>query len=176
MLSKSELVALIREEQRRIESLQVGTFIPESKDCLFATLAAMRILRKHYYDAHFQAGTMSWPMVTSDKDDGKSPTHFSYVWSPESPASKIARILGGMPEIHCWVAIPQKELIIIDTQTKYFRQNAEEIGFVWQAPDPPDFLWCEVNKIPDSTIYHAYERAIKFAYHAIHCLLKGGRV
>src|SRR5208282_5655551 len=58
--------------------------------CFYWSLTLMGVLLQNGYRALIQAGSMSWPIVPLGQDDGKSPTHFSYEWSPWREESQAA--------------------------------------------------------------------------------------
>src|ERR1039458_4502496 len=62
--------------------------------CLYWSLTLMGVMLQHGYRALIQAGSMSWPIMPPGEDDGKSPTHFSYEWSPRREESQAALKLG----------------------------------------------------------------------------------
>ncbi len=129
--------------------------------CLYWSLTLMGVLLKCGYRALIQAGSLYWPIVPPDKDDGKSPTHFSYEWSPWREESRAALKLGLLPEMHVWVGLPdQNELL--DFSTKHLPQQAEQEGLVWRTPAPPDFLWSSSSDLPDGVVYKPRIDAIRF--------------
>ena len=129
--------------------------------CLYWSLTLMGVLLQHGYRALIQAGSMSWPIVPPGEDDGKSPTHFSYEWSPWREESQAALTLGLLPEIHVWVGLPdQNELL--DFSTKSLPEQAAKDGLIWRTAPPPDFLWCGPSELPDGVIYKPHLGAIGF--------------
>jgi len=138
----------------------------EDGRCLYWSLALMGVLLQRGYRALIQAGSMSWPIVPPDQDDGKASTHFSYEWSPWREESQAALKLGLLPEIHVWVGLPdQNELV--DFSTKGFPQQAAKEGLVWRTPRPPDFLWCGPSDLPEGVIYRPNMEAIGFILNRI---------
>ncbi len=134
--------------------------------CLYWTLTGMGILISLGYRALLQAGSMSWPILPAHLDDGESPTHFSYEWSPWREESQAALKLGLLPEIHIWIGLPdQNELV--DFSTKWFPQQAAKDGLVWRTGSPPDFLWCGPSDLPEGVIYRPDMEAINFALNFI---------
>ena len=91
----------------------------------------------------------------------KSPTHFSYEWSPWREESQAALKLGLLPEIHVWVGLPdQNELL--DFATKFLPEQAAKEGLAWRTPHPPDFLWCGPSELPEGVLYKPDLNAIGF--------------
>jgi hypothetical protein len=134
--------------------------------CLYWSLALMGVLIEHGYRALIQAGSMSWPIVPPGEDDGKSPTHFSYEWSPWREESQAALKLGLLPEIHVWVGLPDQNQLL-DFSTKFLPQQAAKEGLVWRTPPPPDFLWCGPSELPNGVIYKPHLDAIGFILNRI---------
>ena len=50
--------------------------------CLFYAHQAASVLWKHRYRVVIQAGSLQWPRVRREEDDGQMNTHFSYMWTP----------------------------------------------------------------------------------------------
>jgi len=143
-----------------------GTDHMQRGSCLYWTLTGLVILRGLGFRALLQAGSMSWPILFADQDDGTSPTHFSYEWSPWREESQAALKLGLLPEIHMWIGLPdQNELI--DFSTKWLPQQAAQEGLVWRTEPPPDFLWCGPADLPAGVIYQPNMEAIQFALNFI---------
>ena len=138
----------------------------EKGSCLYWTLTGMGILKSLGYRVLLQAGSLSWPILPPDLDDGKQPTHFSYEWSPWRPESQAALILGLLPEIHLWIGLPD-ENELVDFSTKYLPQQAAQEGLIWKTQSPPDFLWCGPSDLPEGVIYRADMEAIRFALNFI---------
>jgi hypothetical protein len=129
--------------------------------CFYWSLTLMGVLLQHGYRALIQAGSMSWPIVPPGQDDGHSPTHFSYEWSPWREESQAALSLGLLPEIHVWAGLPdQNELL--DFATKSLPEQAAKEGLIWRTPPPPDFLWCGPAELPEGVIYKPDLDAIGF--------------
>lgn len=129
--------------------------------CLYWTLTGAAVLQRLGYRPLLQAGSLSWPIVPPDQDDGRSPTHFTYEWSPERPESQAALKLGLLPEIHIWIGLPdQNELV--DFSTRWLPAQAAREGLVWRTLAPPDFLWCGPSELPERVVYRPDLGAIRF--------------
>lgn len=120
--------------------------------CLYYAHHTAATLWKHGYKAVIQAGSLQWPRVRPEEDDGRMNTHFAYEWSPHDPASAMSVALGNLPEMHCWVGIVDRQEIV-DFTTRHLKESSERIGIPWTAADPPRYLWCEANQLPDWVIY-----------------------
>lgn len=131
--------------------------VPAEQSCLYASYVLkfniQLFLKKN---AIIKAGSMSWPMIDMSHDDGVSPTHFSYIWTPGS-----ILINDKLPEIHVWVECDNH---IIDMNTKYLPNLCETMsGYKWAGKMPPDYLWAEKNNLPAYVIYKSYDDASKLA-------------
>ena len=131
-------------------------------DCLGLATAGIITLRAEGIKAVMQAGTMNWRMVADELDDATSPTHFTYEWSPDAPASQRSVAMGNLPEMHCWIGVVSSQELI-DLSTHGLVARAREAGLVWRAPGPPPFLWCPVNEQPDCVRYAANIAATRYA-------------
>lgn len=162
-LSERQLGIVRRAQQRLQEKLghwaQFGV-------CLHATHFLMEELHAAGIKARVQAGSMSWPIVPEGQDDGVSPTHFTYQWSPQTVASRLAMVTGNLPEMHVWVGLPD-EPAIVDLSTGGLRQQCERLGVVWRAPDPPEFIWSPDPWAEHRAIYTPEKKAIGLA---VRCL------
>lgn len=133
---------------------------PNAGMCLHWTHCACCVLRLCGYRAILQAGSMNWPINVNAPPPAA--THFSYEWQPEHPASVFNILQGGMPEYHCWVAIPERQEIA-DFATGYFKEVAiERHGLTWVDADPPSYLWCNANALPEGVRYRPSLPAIRF--------------
>ncbi len=133
---------------------------PIEAACLYwAGLVCAHLTKVHGIRTILQAGTMQWPCVA--EDDGVSPTHFSYVWEPDSEVTRAMLRLNHMPEMHVWAAVPSRNEII-DLTTRYLVEQAKHrAGLEWSAAPPPDFLWCRADALPAGVRYKpAYEATL----------------
>lgn len=149
MLDQATKTAIVERVRARMAAWYEGKFIEAA--CLYWAGMAIDELTRRGHRAILQAGTMQWPCVTHD--DGVSPTHFSYVWDPGSPESTYAVMMGALPEMHVWAAIPA-DGEIIDVTTRYLPMQASRLaGLKWKGPTPPDYLWCGAAGLPKGVRY-----------------------
>jgi hypothetical protein len=120
--------------------------------CLYYAKETMAVFARHGYKAVVQAGSLQWRCLHPEDDDGIISTHFSYMWSPGDPISAFSVALGNLPEMHCWIGL-LKEQEIVDFSIRYLKTAATTLGVKWTATDPPPYLWCSVNDIPDDVWY-----------------------
>lgn len=164
---KRKIVEAIREGKWRYQGDN-----PEA-GCIYWAAATVKHLAAIGTRAVLQAGSMQWPC--SAVDDGVNPTHFSYMWEPDSATTRAQLAAGKMPEMHCWAAIPATGEII-DITTRYLVYQAKvRTGLEWTASLPPDFLWepgaglAEHRRI----IYVADMKAIRVALAMLHASSEG---
>jgi hypothetical protein len=154
----------IKDEIYRVTAKQFAEWYPPETQhpgghCVAWACTGLRILMERGFNAKLQAGSMSWPIVTAELDDGVSPTHFTYEWSPHTPKSQGRMAAGGIPEMHVWLALPDRNEII-DFSTKFFLEQAKQFDLVWQAPAPPDYLWAgaedlrRINQVRHLGVYY----------------------
>jgi hypothetical protein len=140
-----------------------------SKQCLMWAYFTVKELHKwNIKEAQLQAGTAYWPIIPAELDDGVSANQYGYKfeWNHKSFGDVST---GQLPEMHCWVAIPEP-ITFIDLTSRFFKQRCLEHGFKWLMPDPPEFLWCE--ELPDCVTYQADMQAIEIAYSLLKTLMK----
>ena len=130
--------------------------------CLYYAHHTAATLRKHGHQAVIQAGSLQWPRIRQEEDDGVMNTHFAYEWSPRDPASAMSVALGNLPEMHVWVGIVDRQEIV-DFTTRYLKTAATALGMAWTAADPPNYLWCPANQTPDWVVYRPNRDASMYA-------------
>jgi hypothetical protein len=160
-LDKERIYAEVRE---RIECDPSLMAMPSSARCFYYGIRTVEALRKAGLHVLLQAGSCSWPRIRPEQDDGVAMTHFSYLWTPEEPASQRAMRLGIMPEMHVWAADPEANEII-DFTSGFFPEQAKAlVGFDWPGDLPPKYLWANTKDIPRGVQYRADIDAIKLAF------------
>lgn len=149
--------AIVREIRGEVDAFyaEVGTD-RSGGSCIYLTLFGCAVLAKHGILSVPVGGSLSWPF--KDEDDGKGPTHFSYLWSPNDINSVLAFLGGGLPEMHAWLIT--KEMDLIDVTTNEILVQCREIaGLERTAPLPPDYVW---GKPPEGAIYEPSVQATAF--------------
>lgn len=130
--------------------------------CLYYAKETMAVLTRHGRKAVIQAGSLQWPCLRPEDDDGVISTHFAYMWSPGDPISLLSMVAGNLPEIHCWVGLLEEQEIV-DFSTRHLKRAAAAHGVRWTAADPPSYLWCPVSKIPGDVRYIPNREASLYA-------------
>ena len=144
--------------------------------CVLAAGITAKLLFKRGHKAIIQAGTAQWPRIHPHQDDGVSPTHFGYVWEPDSPRNKLIQSLGYLPELHAWCAIlPSHE--IIDMTTGLVAENClKMIGADWPGPKLPPYIWATPQDLPDRVIYHPHLEPTELVSKLIIDMIKDGTI
>jgi len=130
--------------------------------CLYYAHHALSILWKHGFQAVVQAGSLQWPRIRKEDDDGVMNTHFAYEWSPQTPESAMSVAIGNLPEMHVWVGIVDRQEIV-DFTTRHLKAAAAALDMAWTAADPPAYLWCPANQTPDWVVYRPNKDASIYA-------------
>lgn len=138
---------VIREIERQVSKLDDRPGL-----CLYYAHHALSILHRHGYRATIQAGSLQWPRIKPEEDDGVSNTHFAYMWTPGAYESAMSVMMGNLPEMHCWVGIVDQQEIV-DFTTRHLKTAASALGMAWTAPDPPRYLWCPAKETPHWVCY-----------------------
>lgn len=154
--------SIIAEIERRLKGLE-----DQPGQCLFYAHQVASVLWRHRLPAVVQAGSLQWPRVRREEDDGQIDTHFAYMWTPGAADSALSVALGNLPEMHVWVGLLDTQEIV-DFTTRHLRVAAEARGLAWSAADPPRFLWCSANATPDWVRYWPNRDASVYA-----CILLG---
>jgi hypothetical protein len=137
---------------------------PRYGSCLHHSLIGLLELQKHGIEAQLQAGSISWPIIHPEDDDGVCNTHFSMMWEPHNPTSMQSVMTGGIPEMHAWLGIPETQTLI-DFATHEIKNTCGGVtDLAWNSDDPPDYLWVTGEELPPGVIYRPDMGATKFAY------------
>lgn len=100
-----------------------------------------------------QGGSASWRIVPKDQDDGLSPTHYSYVYTPPDDPEE-------MGEVHFWCAVHPKHDrlerrgLIVDPTTVHVPELARSIG-VHAKCWPPNCVWAAPDDLPENVEEYA---------------------
>ena len=148
---------IINEIERAVSRL------PEQPgQCLYYAHHTARILWRHGHKVVIQAGSLQWPRVRREEDDGKVRTHFAYEWNLDDPKSRAALEAGQLPELHVWTGLVDQQ-VLIDFSTRHLQVAARKAGLEWTALAPPRFLWCPATALPDWVVYRPNAEATIFA-------------
>jgi hypothetical protein len=160
MIDPAERESIFESVQAGTESFR-GEDSPASALCFYRTVLTVRALHARGERGILQAGTAEWAIRTPDQDDGISPTHFGYVWSPDEFDWTLLYDQGVLPEVHVWAAMPASREII-DMSSGCFPEQAKLLmGWDWHAELPPKFLW--TSELPSNAVYEAHPDATAFA-------------
>jgi hypothetical protein len=138
---------IVQEIERRITGLE-----NQPGQCLFYAHHTASVLWQHHHKAVIQAGSLQWPRVRREEDDGQMNTHFAYMWTPHEPTSALSVALGNLPEMHVWVGLVDSQELV-DFSTRRLKEAAADNGMAWSAADPPKYLWCTGEEMPDWVVY-----------------------
>jgi hypothetical protein len=140
----------------------------EGGKCVFYSAAALLVFKRLGVNVALQAGSMSWPVIHLEEDDGVKATHFSYMW--EGLTAKNLNILasGLLPEMHVWVALPDAKSVV-DFTTGELKKHAEKVGVNWSGPEPLEYFWD--THTPRGVVYTPDRVAIQVAAQLIHSLI-----
>jgi len=137
--------------------------------CLYWMMVGIRTIRCNTgLKAIPQAGSVSWPIVTPELDDGVCATHFSMMWNTPREeaifvgAARVPETSVALPEMHCWIGIPETNEIV-DFSTLYLPRIADKCGFPWRAPLPPRYLWTRTRRLPRDVFYEPNAQATQLA-------------
>lgn len=105
-----------------------------------------------------QAGTAHFRFLPAHLDDGVCDTHHGFEWSPYTPQSMAKIAEGQLPEIHCWLAIPETREIV-DFSTGYIHHGCPH---PWQADPLSRYLWRREGDSHPGCVYRPHPEAILF--------------
>jgi hypothetical protein len=103
-----------------------------------------------------QAGSMHWPCIGENDDDGQVHTHFGYQWTGPNPNVPL-------PEIHIWAGDVRKQEVI-DLSVGTLPEACKlTTGREWTGPKPPAYLWTRTSRLPKGVHYELDREATLFA-------------
>jgi hypothetical protein len=130
--------------------------------CVHHSLVGMLELKRHGIAAQIQAGTLNWPVIEPEGDDGVCPTHFGMVWSPHEDASRYSMATGGIPEMHVWLGDAETQTLIDFSTYQLKELCTNTVGLQWDSADPPEYLWTQ--RPPNGVQYVPHVEAIGYTY------------
>ena len=139
---------------------QIATLDNRPGLCLYYAHHTLSFLWRRGFQAVVQAGSLQWPRIRKEDDDGVMNTHFAYQWGP-TQESAMSVAIGNLPEMHVWVGIVDRQEIV-DFTTRHLKAAAAALG-PWTAADPPNYLWCPADQPPDWVIYRPNRDASIYA-------------
>lgn len=74
--------------------------------CLHYAHHTASVLKHCGFRPAIQAGSLQWPRIRPEEDDGEISTHFAYMWSPQTSESMLSVTMGNLPEMHVCVSWP----------------------------------------------------------------------
>jgi hypothetical protein len=124
-----------------------------------------------------QAGTCYWPRKPRSECRPDELYQFGCQWSPDDPASIEQMLLGNLPEMHVWLALPERQEIIDFSCDQFPEACLRLTGNNWPGPRPPSYFWqkAEDEGWPEGVIYHPEETATSYAGKRIVQLLRARR-
>lgn len=155
MLDKAKEVSTIRKDLNEWYK-RFNLKLKEEQSCFYQAIFTHQHLKTlNLGRVLISAGSLSYPRIDLKKDDGKIATHFSYIFDPN------VYEVDSMQEMHVWVQLPDR-LEIVDITTRYLKSQCENLAKMpWLAPEPPDFLWCKVNELPEGVHYEPHKKAVQ---------------
>ena len=148
---------IIAEIERRLVRLEDRPGL-----CLYYAHHTAAVLWQHGLPAVIQAGSLQWPRIRREEDDGRINTHFAYMWTPGAQDSALSVALGNLPEMHVWVGLLNSQEIV-DFTSRHLRASAEARGTAWSAAEPPRYVWCPAASLPDWVVYRPNRDASIYA-------------
>lgn len=129
----------------------------KGKACAYYSFYSAYVFRRMGYSANLIAGSATFEAVPPQLDDGVSPTHYSYVYTP---VSRIRWMQVPLPEVHCWCVVTNgQDMELLDFTVSHLPRLSQSIGLKWRAPLPPNYLWTNVTTIPRGWVYEMAEDA-----------------
>ncbi len=141
---------------------------PEMRDrqggmCVYANGVAMHLLREAGVPVVPQGGSLHWPIIKPEQDDGVRDTHFSYQWDYEqNQTPAIAMLVAGkVPEVHCWLGIVDTQEVLDFSLYGLKRHASLNLGDQAAGMEVPDYLW--QHELPWGVHYKAEYNASSLA-------------
>lgn len=162
MIDRADLYAAVQQHMRKLFPA-VGNL---AGLCLYWSFCLLFECHRRRLPMILQAGDMCWPRVPVDQLDtwpADEPTHVSFIWSPQTAASRQAVARGALPEIHVWVAQPVALEILDFSVGPTVRALSTSLGLAWHGLPPPDYLWVGAADLPAGVVYRPNRAATELA-------------
>jgi hypothetical protein len=154
-------LALYEKAKLRMER-EYGSQMLDQAACLYWAECGLVTLFEAGLYPQPQAGTMQWPCVPAEEDDGICNSHFGFQWDPESEVSRNQVRRSLLPEIHIWLALAEThEIVDFSIGNLHKTCERQQPAIKWRTPVPPPFVW---GAPPDRVVYHATVEAVRFLY------------
>ena len=140
----------------------------EGGKCVFYSAAALLLFKRLGINVALQAGSLSWPVIHLEEDDGKCNTHFSYMWEGLTTKNVDILVSGRLPEMHVWVVLPDTKSLV-DFTTGDLKKHAAKVGVTWSGPEPLEYFWD--THTPSGVVYTPDKVATRVAMQLIHSLI-----
>ncbi len=136
----------------------------QDRACVLYAAMGVIMLEKQGIRALLQAGNASYLYKAKECDDGGD-SHFAYVFDPEQPRSAERIRQGMIPEIHCWIGLPETQEVV-DVTTRFLPASLVDMNptAVWTAPRPPDFFWGTADDMPPGWNFECKVEAMRYAF------------
>jgi len=141
------LKSIERATRKRVADVQNIT-----RSCIWYAHETVRELDRQGTRAVLQAGTASWMLIPPEKDDGISPTHYTYECEIDRHSLMYMMATGILPEMHVWAAIPTTNEVI-DLTTKYVPDLAKSLGLKCHV-EFPDYVWEDVKSLSKKGMFY----------------------
>lgn len=139
--------------------------LPRVRGCLWYAAFTVLAIAKRGGRPVLQAGSASWRFKSKAVDDGRGPTHWSYLFDPGHFQSVLSMAEGRLPQIHCWVGLSRSGEIV-DLTTRHLPElvRTSLAGEEWTEAPPPAYFWGRPEAMPPSWRYYAEAAAIRTAF------------
>lgn len=155
---KQKQKAEIIRDAERLYQLHFGSLDESALCCLYWSWCAVSAARMRGVRLVLQAGSAYWRITPETAEVEGKPNFYGYSWKGPQPIEGQP-----LPEVHVWVANPQKQ-ILIDMTARFQKDNAEASGLQWKTPAPPDVIWGKPEQLAkQGYLYLPHKEAILFA-------------
>lgn len=127
--------------------IKYGPVILDGSSCLYFMELGLTVLERSGIRCIPACGTARFQMRKYVEGEDK-PTHLSFEWNTpsggeygEAKAAPISRTATALPEMHCFIFLPDTQEIV-DFSTRSIPRFAERIGFKFEPEFvPPTYYW-----------------------------------
>lgn len=140
-------------EETREEFSRCFPTVDKHAACLYLAGILIEVAQRYGIRLVLQAGSASWKCVEDWQDDGVSPNFFSYVFEPDSSATRMLLAQGYLPELHAWAGDPERQEVVDITTGSWPQQALNLAGMKWPGERPPDWFWGGRSDLGDRALY-----------------------
>lgn len=133
--------------------------VGKENGCLYWMHCGLAVLTKHGIRCTPQCGSAYWRIVPDEMDDGVRSLFFGFSWKADPKLTgqvirklEVSKTSEALPEMHCWIGLPDTQEVV-DFSVGTMPVIAARMGFKWEMPPPPPYIWARMDSMPCGAVY-----------------------